>query len=440
MGIICGGMEFPIGKPTRLPSPPETIAPCPIEVRLPRKPSVVEGQSIRAGQRLISDESGRWSVVSPVDGRVGKITPLDRREASITPGFTLKIDSIADAYETSLGIDPPSGRLFKDWLEALRQLGTWPGRDGWVGFERQIDAAAERPPQTIICVGLDEFSPFAYQSSLLMSFPDDAVLGTLMLGDLIGIKNAMMLAANYAQVVSTLKPSCRKLRLRLKVTPPIYPASDPTVVAWSHGQRQYLPFGTNPVDAGLMLISPWTAIRFARWVTRRRIDLVQPVMIVGSKRSSQPSIRYTIAGCSLSSLDADLGQALGDQTRRVILGNPLTGQEVIPFVFDNQARRYVLTADTSVICVLQKTQAPTPQPCVSCGWCNETCPTGLEPIRLVYRCQEQVNDKALIDSLRSCIDCGLCSYVCPSAIPIAQTLRNKADQLGLANGNAVSGP
>ncbi len=431
MALFCSGMEFPIGRPIAYTEPPHTLAADRIQLPLKRPPCVVEGQPLSPGQPLVDAQDGLWTPTCPVRGRVQKLIAPDPIAGPGTHSTVVVIEPSDEEQDTSLAVDPPSGRRFDQWLTALRQLGPWPGHDGRVGFEAQLDTAQQRPPATLICVGLDGFSPYPDRSSLLMSFPNDAVLGTLMIADLIGIKDVSMVAADLAAVVSKLRPVCRRYRLRLIDTHPVYPASEPTLVAWSHGRGLKLPAGQNPVEAGLMLISPWTAIRFARWVARRRIDLIQPVMIAWPERGSRPTVTYTFAGSPLATLHPRLREILSHSSHRVLLGHPMTGRLIAPAPDERPTAQTVVRSHATLISVLDHATARPAEPCISCGWCAETCPTGLEPIRLMDQCQANSQDARVRQQLSWCIDCGLCSYICPSTIPIAQTLHDQALQRGL---------
>ena len=166
------------------------------------------------------------------------------------------------------------------------------------GLLSQLEAAQDRSPDTLICVGLDSYPPFPVRSSLLMSFPDDAVLGTLVVADLVGAKNVVMTASQNPAVLSKLRPSCKTFKLKLDVRDNAYPCADPTLIAWTHTpKRHHLAVHANPVkDIGVMMINPWTAIRIARWVTLRQVDLARPMMTGWPDRGAAMTVGLRDAG------------------------------------------------------------------------------------------------------------------------------------------------
>jgi len=62
------------------------------------------------------------------------------------------------------------------------------------------------------------------------------------------------------------------------------------------------------------------------------------------------------------------------------------------------------------------------RPCISCGFCEEVCPSGIMPHlihKLLYEDALEEAERARIDL---CVECGLCSFVCPSKIDLRREL------------------
>src|SRR5690606_16542495 len=149
-------------------------------------------------------------------------------------------------------------------------------------------------------------------------------MGTLILADLVGARNAMIVAPKTGVVVSRLRPSCRNYRLKLTTVHNTYPSANPTMVTWVHASgKRALPHQANPISVGVMLITPWTAIRVGRWFTLRRFDLVRPMLIAQPEHGQPLSAAYAIPGQPLASLHPRLARE-GKQPLSVALGNPMT--------------------------------------------------------------------------------------------------------------------
>ena len=67
-----------------------------------------------------------------------------------------------------------------------------------------------------------------------------------------------------------------------------------------------------------------------------------------------------------------------------------------------------------------------------CGKCTETCPSGLEPVRINFA--EKTKDIELLKKLdiMSCIQCGLCTYICPSKLDVTEGVARAKRYLTLA--------
>lgn len=327
-------MEFAAGRPLRLPPPPPMLAVPGVRLRCIERPEVIQGQAVRPGQVLLRPtQTGSWFQVSPLAGTVRSVEPAYRLEGHLAPGadprgYEVVIEAASPTSATSLEVAAPRGRRLDAWFVALRQIGSWSDRDGGVGFIAQLAAAQTQPVDTVICVGLDAFPPYPDASSLLLSFPDDAVLGTIIVSDLVSAANSMLLAPDTRSVQSTLSASCRNYNLKLGVSPNRYPAADPMLVAWTHAGKRRLPRGVNPATRGMLLLHPWTAIRIGRWFTLQRFDLVRPIFVAWPGGRPALSASYAMPGQPLRSLDARLPAQLDSDPRRVLLGNPMTGRPV----------------------------------------------------------------------------------------------------------------
>jgi electron transport complex protein RnfC len=231
-------------------------------------------------------------------------------------------------------------------------------------------------------------------------------------------------------VIGRLRPSCRNYRLRLIAQHNVYPASDPTFVVAQHapGNRK-LPHGTNPVTQGVVLINPWTAIRIGRWYTLRRVDVIRPIFLAWPDAEARLTSAYAMPGQPLATLDDRLRGALHESTKRVIIGGALTGRLASEGSPDAPESEPVTRGDEHVVAVLPRVTIAPPEPCISCAWCVDVCPSHLRPIHLAELCASRSDDATLLDHLPWCVDCGLCSHVCPSRIPLAQTLRRTVNAM-----------
>ncbi len=440
-------MAFRPGQPIQLAPPPDRLPAHPIRVLCLTPPQVKPGDTVKPGQPVSEPLTPDHApAISPVAGVVHTVidptpaTPASphprgsNHVADKTPCYQVILHPQDQTVATAIAFPLPTERTLEGWLAAFRQMGPWATREGYVGLLAQLRAAQANPPDTLICAGLDSFPPYPVRSSLLMSFPDDAVLGTLILADLFGAKRVKMLTSKQGAVLAKIRPSCRNFRLQLVAHENSYPCGDPTLVVWANTpQRRRLPVGANPVqEVGVALASPWTAIRVARWFTREKFDLVQPMMIGWPQARAAMTHGYALPGQPLASLDPSLQRALA-QGDTAILGNPMADPIATPPTPTPQDPDPVVPVprEELLITVMRPVPPPPPEPCISCGWCVEACPTGLRPNRLLERCRRQPDATDLQSQLQWCIDCGLCSHVCPSSLPLARVFHQNRTPPGV---------
>ena len=431
-------MEFRAGRPLVLPEPPQSIPAHPIVVQCPRAPIVSVGQPVDQGHLLVEpDEADGCACLSPIAGVVGRITPVEACRATGRgaansgsrngASHLVTIDPGTDEVPAQMTFAPPRGRTLDDWVDVMRTMPPWAVDDGYVGLTAQVGAAKQRKPDRLICVGFDPYPPYPVHSSLLMSFSDDIVLGTLILADVFSLKEVVLLASKSQRVLSKVRPSCRNFQLQLTTVDNTYPCADPTLVVWAHTpEHRRLAVGLNPVrEAGVVLVNPWTAIQTARWYTRGAFDLVRPMMIGWPRRGADMTACYAFAGQPISSLNPRLANSLAGRDT-VILGNPMADDPVCSSEAGGAGQQGAgpwVPQDELLITVLEALRQPESAPCVSCGWCVDICPTGLRPDSLFELCRTGRDNPQRDEQLRWCIHCGLCSHVCPSALPLSLTFR-----------------
>ncbi len=61
--------------------------------------------------------------------------------------------------------------------------------------------------------------------------------------------------------------------------------------------------------------------------------------------------------------------------------------------------------------------------CVYCNFCDDICPTNLEPALYWHSYSRGEKRKARDYGLERCIECGLCSFVCPSKLELLEVIR-----------------
>lgn len=70
------------------------------------------------------------------------------------------------------------------------------------------------------------------------------------------------------------------------------------------------------------------------------------------------------------------------------------------------------------------------RPCVSCTYCQSSCPVGLIPQLLHKHVDKKIINRRLAEyKIFDCIECGLCDYVCPSKIEVSTHIKKGKELL-----------
>jgi len=98
-----------------------------------------------------------------------------------------------------------------------------------------------------------------------------------------------------------------------------------------------------------------------------------------------------------------------------ILGGPMMGASV-------PSDDCICTKTVTSIIVLNE-QKYQEEPCVRCGSCVLSCPTGLEPVQIMNAVKALDKERIKYLNPMRCIECGLCTYSCTSKINILDYIR-----------------
>ncbi len=433
MATLGGGMAFEPGIVVRVSDPPQTLPAQQVRLSSPVKPNVKTGEEVVAGQTLARpDDPAQAGLAAPLAGTVGQI--MRRSAGEGAPSWhELTIWPKHHHSDTVLKIDPPREAEAEPWLHRLASFGPWGQPALGPDLLAQVQHGREHGTDAVICVGLDAFPPYPVRSSLLESFPDEAAAGTRLIADWLKAERAEILVRRDLGELRRLRRSCRRSKLTCRTTDNVYPDADPTLVVYARGKRgrRMLPHGSDPATRGVVLVSPWNAIRLGRWLANEAIDLARPYFVGWARPRTPMRAQWAFPGQPLAQLAEALGGTAEDLTDRAVIGHPMTGRPITA-PNDNHGRPLapVTPEDEHLIALLTVPAPREPDPCISCGWCAEVCPTRLQPIRLAELAQHHPAHRRLADRLNWCIDCGLCSHVCPSQIPLAQTCAPHANNKG----------
>ena len=219
-------------------------------------------------------------------------------------------------------------------------------------------------------------------------------------------------------LIAELKKTFEGTPIEIRTVPDIYPAGWERTLVWLLEQKRY---DRLPAEVGCIINNASTAIALADALLNG-MPVTHKLVTVSGDGVADPHNVYVPVGTTAH----DIVQACGGYTSEdcmIIAGGPMMGSAIPNDTF-------VVGPANNGLTVL-KHEPLNVVKCLRCGKCTETCPSGLEPVRINNA--EKVKD---IDTLKkldtlSCIECGLCSYICPSKIDVTEGIRRAKRYMAL---------
>lgn len=176
-----------------------------------------------------------------------------------------------------------------------------------------------------------------------------------------------------------------------------------------------VPSGHLPGEFGIANFNVSTVVGIYLAVKYNRPVVNRLVSITGDGIAF-PSNFHVRVGTPLPYLiDACGGFVKEDIPKVVILGGPMMGASV--------PSEDCVVSKTVTSCIVLNAEEHKEEPCIRCGSCVLSCPTGLEPQQIMLAVK--ANDKERVKALNPlrCIECGMCTYACTSKIRVTDFIR-----------------
>jgi electron transport complex protein RnfC len=300
------------------------------------------------------------------------------------------------------------GASLGTWLERLHQGGIIADRHNSPDLNAQLSQALRRPVDTVLCSVLDVDPAACLNGALLSHYPLELLAGLATIGRIVSARRIALITD--ARVPSGWFPRLRKtcLEAGIRAEPLIndYPQADPTLMLYSLLGRRLRP-GRLPTEAGAILFDAAAAIAVGRYLLMEK-PMAQTPLVLRDHASNQSAYVIVPVGMTL----ADICQQLRLPFRGRILraGDLLRDVQVAPDT--------VVAGGELIYHSALPSPLVNPAPCIRCGWCVDSCPTGVQPAAVLEAAQRGDIDMAEKGGMEACIECGICSYVCPSYLPL----------------------
>lgn len=175
-----------------------------------------------------------------------------------------------------------------------------------------------------------------------------------------------------------------------------------------------IPYGTIPTRYGIVVFNVSTAYGIYQAV-KHNFPITERYFTITGDGIKEPSNCVVKLGTSISHVIACCGGFVGSETKELIIGGPMMGENSIHLDL-------VTTKACTAILVMNKAEH-VEEPCIRCSSCVYSCPANLQPVQ-IYLAVKRNDVKAVKDlKIADCILCGLCGYTCTSKINLTEYMR-----------------
>ncbi len=427
MSFLTGPMHFHLDghkeltahkEYLKLPEPDDLYIPL-VNGRAACKPLVNAGDEVKVGQKIGEPTDGFWYVpiFSPVSGTVVGVEK--RMTTTLKPGEHLHIKN--DHKGTAVRSFEPFDYEKASWDE-LYSFVKEAGMAGLGGAGFPTFAKYSKPEGIdLFIVNAVECEP--YLTADYRNAMENAELmkaGTLALLKLCKApKGLVAVKEDKKDLIEVLHKQFDGTGVEVAPVKDIYPAGwERTLIYMLTGKR----YDRLPAEAGCILNNVSTCIALGNAMING-MPITHKMVTVSGDGVKDPHNVYVPVGMPANKIIEQCGGYVGEDCL-LIAGGPMMGKTI-------PNDQFVIGIANNGLTVLQHRE-PFSVKCLRCGKCTETCPSGLEPVRINFA--EKTKDIELLKKLdiMSCIQCGLCTYICPSKLDVTEGVARAKRYMTLA--------
>ncbi|HCK88865.1 MAG TPA: electron transporter RnfC [Erysipelotrichaceae bacterium] len=377
----------------------------------PCKPCVQVGDEVKVGTKIAERNDHFYlPVFSPVSGTVTAIEKF--MTSGLTPADHLRIQN--DHKHTAVRSFEPFDYEKASWEELLDfvknagMLGL-----GGAGFPTYVKYLKPENVELFI-VNAVECEP--YLTADYKNIEENIELlktGTLALFKLSKAKaGCVAIKEDKLEQIEDLKKTFAGTPIEIRTVPDMYPMGWERTLVYQLTKKRY---DKLPIEAGCILNNASTAIALGNAIENGR-PITHKYLTVSGEAVKNPQNVYVPVGTRAGEIiEACGGYKDGLEDVLLIAGGPMMGRTI-------PNDKFVIAPQNNGLTVMPNEDKDEVK-CLRCGRCTETCPSGLQPVRIQMSAaifdEEELNKLYVMD----CIECGMCTYVCPSKIDVTENVR-----------------
>ncbi|MGI6355672.1 MAG: electron transport complex subunit RsxC [Lentisphaerae bacterium] len=392
------------------------IVPLQQHIGAPAKAVVAKGDQVKRGQ-LLGEAQGFVSapVHAPTSGVIREVTTCLGPSGAQVPALLLASD----------GEDTPAEPMPAiDWRQAppgdLRQRIAAAGIVGKGGAAFPTVVKLSPPPNkkidTLILNGVECEPCLTADHRLMLERAEDIVTGAQITAHILGAKTILLgIENNKPDAIEVMRQAVGDSGIKVCSLKVRYPQGAEKQLIYAVTGRK-VPSGGLPADIGCLVQNVGTAAAIADAVCRGKPLYERVTTVTGTPLVSPGNWRFRVGTTYADAIK--LAGGVKEDPIKIISGGPMMGMAVYSLDIP------VIKSTSGILLLSQDelTQFDV-RPCIRCGRCNDSCPTGMMPGILSVQIENQRYELAEKWHVMDCIECGCCAYTCPASRPLVQHMR-----------------
>ncbi len=399
-----------------LPLPKRAIIPLHQHTGAPAEPLVEVGQLVRVGTKL-GEAKGFVSanIHSTICGEVKEIAPHPHPSRGYVDSVVVEGQG-EDVWEDLQERPDPLSLDAKEIVALVREAGIVGLGGAEFPTSVKLSPPPEKPFHTIILNGAECEPCLTSDHRMLLEQAEEIIQGGKIIQRALNCERGYIaIEENKPDAVELVDGLLKKERgWELAVLRTKYPQGAEKQLIKAVAGREVPPEGL-PMDVGVYVQNVGTACAIYQAVKLGR-PLVERVTTVTGAVREPKNLRVRI-GTPFSELIQSCGGYL-DTAGKIIMGGPMMG-------IAQYTDQVPVVKGTSGIVVQRGRELDllSPQPCIRCASCADTCPMRLIPTSIASFVENDRLDLAEDYGVLDCIECGCCGYVCPAKINLVHLFK-----------------
>lgn len=225
-------------------------------------------------------------------------------------------------------------------------------------------------------------------------------------------KGCVAIKEDKVEQIEALKKTFEGTPIEIRTVPDLYPMGWERTLVYQLTKKRY---DKLPIEAGCILNNASTAIALGNAIDNGMPITHKYVTVSGDALNNPQNVYVPIGTRASTIIDAVGGYVEGTEDVLLIAGGPMMGKTI-------PNDKFVIMPQNNGLTVLVNRPKDEVK-CLRCGRCTETCPSGLQPVRIQMSNAIFDEEELMKLSVMDCIECGMCTWICPSKIDVTENVR-----------------